>query len=76
MPMYVGITTEFGNAFPDEASMKLDNGIFAGSIFAGLDTPIGPVYLAWGHAEGGRDNVYFFLGQLPRKNRLSGFRYR
>lgn len=76
VPMYAGITMEYGNVFPDKARMKLDNGIFAGSIFAGLDTPIGPVYLAWGHAEGGRDNVYFFLGQLPRKDRLSGFRYR
>ncbi len=35
----------------------------AGSVFLGLDSPIGPVYLAYGHAEGGNDSVYLFLGQ-------------
>ena len=37
--------------------------ILAGSVFMGLDSPLGPVYLAYGHAEGGNDSVYLFLGQ-------------
>jgi NTE family protein len=43
--------------------MAFDDVIVAGSIFLGLDTFLGPVYLAYGHAEGGHDSVYFFLGQ-------------
>ena len=35
----------------------------SGSLFVGLDSPVGPVYLAYGHAEGGNDSVYLFLGQ-------------
>jgi hypothetical protein len=37
-----------------------------GSVFAGLDTFIGPVYLAAGFGEQGESNVYLFVGALPR----------
>ena len=43
--------------------MGLNDLIVAGSAFIGLDTPLGPVYLAYGHAEGGHDSAYLFLGQ-------------
>jgi NTE family protein len=43
--------------------MKLSDLILAGSLFLGLDTPLGPLYLAYGRAEGGNDSAYFFLGQ-------------
>ncbi len=33
------------------------------SVFLGLDTPIGPVYLATGFEEGGREAFYLFLGR-------------
>jgi NTE family protein len=36
----------------------------AGSAFLGIDTPLGPSYLAYGQAEGGNRTLYFFLGQL------------
>jgi NTE family protein len=41
----------------------MDNGIAAGSVFLGLDTLIGPVYLAYGRAERNRENFYLFLGK-------------
>ncbi len=66
VPGYAGVTVEFGNVFRDESEIRWDNGIFAGSAFLGVDTPIGPFYLAYGIAEGGRSNYYFFLGQPPR----------
>ena len=34
-----------------------------GSIYFALDTPIGPLYLAYGVAEGSNRAAYFFLGQ-------------
>jgi NTE family protein len=38
--------------------------MFAGSAFIGADTPIGPVYLGYGHTEGGNGSLYLFLGPL------------
>jgi NTE family protein len=37
--------------------------IGAGSLFVVVDTLLGPVYLAYGAAEGGRESFYLFLGQ-------------
>jgi NTE family protein len=37
-----------------------------GSLFAGLDTWFGPLYLAGGLAEGGDSSFYLFLGTPPR----------
>jgi len=34
----------------------------AGSAFVGADTPIGPIYLAIGAAEGGEKSLYLFVG--------------
>jgi hypothetical protein len=36
----------------------------AGSVFLGVDTVLGPVYLAYGHAEQGNDSIYLYLGRL------------
>jgi len=32
-------------------------------LFFSVGTPIGPVYFAYGRAEGEEDGVYLFLGQ-------------
>ena len=34
----------------------------AGSLFVGSDTFLGPVYLAYGQAQGGMDCFYLFFG--------------
>jgi NTE family protein len=31
--------------------------------FVGTDTPLGPIYLGYGVAEGGNEVLYFFIGQ-------------
>ena len=33
------------------------------SLFIGIDSPLGPLYLGGGTAEGGNQSVYIFLGQ-------------
>ena len=63
MPVYLGATLEAGNVWDDRGDMAFNDLIIAGSMFLGLDSPIGPVYLAYGHAEGGNDSVYLFLGR-------------
>lgn len=34
----------------------------AGSVFIATDTPVGPLYLGFGHAEGGNTAIYLYLG--------------
>ena len=61
-PLYAGITLEKGNAWDNRSEMSFGNSLEAGSLWLGADTAIGPVYLAYGAAEGGRNSVYVFLG--------------
>jgi len=63
VPVYIGASLEAGNVWGDRSDIRLDDLLIAGSIFFGLDTPLGPVYIAYGHAEGGNDSAYLFLGQ-------------
>ena len=63
--LYVGGSLETGNVWTaEEKQFDLSNLRLAGSVFVGYDTIIGPLYLAFGHADGGYNAGYFFLG-LP-----------
>jgi NTE family protein len=63
-PAFVGISAEVGNAWESRGDMSLKGSIWGGSIWAGVDTPAGPVFMAYGSAEGGQDAFYVFLGRL------------
>jgi NTE family protein len=63
LPAYIGGTVELGNTWQDRADISLDNSIFAGSVFIGVDTFIGPIYTAVGLAEGGQRALYFYVGR-------------
>jgi NTE family protein len=63
-PAFAGISAELGNAWDSRSDISLDDSLFGGSIWAGVETPVGPVYVAWGTAEGGRDAFYVFLGRI------------
>lgn len=63
MPVYAGATLEAGNVWENRGDISANDLIFGGSVFVGADTIAGPVYLAYGHAEQGRDSVYLFLGR-------------
>ena len=65
-PVYVGISAEAGNTWQARSDISFDSMMVNGSIFTGIDTFIGPVYLAAGFAEQGQTNVYLFIGQPPR----------
>lgn len=63
-PAFVGFSAEVGNAWSSRSDISLNHSIWGGSIWAGVDTPVGPVFLAYGSSEGGDDAVYVFLGHL------------
>jgi len=62
--VYAGASLEAGRIggqlVPGNATGMLE----AGSLFLAADTPLGPMYLAYGIAQNGNRTVYFFLG-LP-----------
>jgi NTE family protein len=60
---YAGASLELGNVWQDSGDL-FDDPIVAGSAFIGADTPIGPIYLGYGHSEGGNGSLYLFLGPL------------
>ena len=62
MPFYLGGSLEAGNAWLDRDDIGLDDLITNGSVFAGLDTFFGQLYLAAGFSENGESNFYLFLG--------------
>jgi NTE family protein len=60
--MHVGASLEAGRI--GELSLGAQNKTRkGGSLYFALDTPIGPLYLAYGAADGGNRAAYFFLGQ-------------
>jgi len=62
--LYFGGSLESGNVWTkDEKTFDLSNLRLAGSVFVGYDTIFGPLYLAVGHADGGYNAGYFYLGR-------------
>jgi len=66
LPAYAGVSLEYGNVYEDRDDISLapSDALLAGSVFLGVDTVLGPVYLAYGHAEQGNDSIYLYLGRL------------
>jgi NTE family protein len=61
--MYVGASAEAGNAYLNDEAVTFDSLRAAGSLFVGANTILGPAYLGYGLAEGGRSSVYLIIGQ-------------
>lgn len=59
---YVGASLERGNVWQNSKDVSFGNTITAGSVFLGVDTPIGPLYLTYGHANTGDYSFYIYLG--------------
>ncbi len=63
LPVYAGGSLEAGNTWQNRDDASLGDLRFAGSLFLGIDTPLGPVYLSVGLADRGQKAGYFYLGQ-------------
>jgi NTE family protein len=59
---YLGVSLEAGNVWKIGSDVSLSDLRYAGSVFVGIDSPLGPVYVAYGRAEGGRSALTFQLG--------------
>lgn len=66
VPFYLGASVEAGNVWQTRSEIGFDSMQMSGSLFAGLDTYIGPIFLAAGFAEGGDTHFYLFVGSPPR----------
>ncbi len=62
-PAYVGFSLEAGNVWQERQSVDFGSVRKDGSVFLGLDTPLGPVYLATGVDQSGTEAFYLFLGR-------------
>lgn len=60
MPVYVGGSLEYGSIGDDA---DLEEGKLAGSVFVGVNSVLGPVYVGGGVAEGGNGTGFMFLGR-------------
>ena len=60
---FVGASLEAGNVWLNPRDLALRDLRWAGSLYVGADTGIGPLYLALGHARRGSTGVYLFLGR-------------
>ena len=63
VPAYIGASLEAGNVWQERSQASFGSALKDGSIFFGLDTLIGPVYLAAGYDDSGQNAFYLFLGR-------------
>jgi len=61
MPIYVGGTLETGNAWEHGSDFGSDM-LFGGSLFLGMDTIIGPLYIGYAAAELDHSTAFIYLG--------------
>jgi len=62
LPAYAGVTLEAGNVWNYRREVAVDDLRYSASAFVGVESPIGPLYFAVGHNDGGDTAVYFYVG--------------
>ncbi|MDX1795763.1 MAG: patatin-like phospholipase family protein [Hydrogenovibrio sp.] len=65
-PVYVGTTLEAGNVYGDfehQGSIDWNNTKQAGSLFIGMNSFVGPLYLAYGYHNAQIQSLYFYFGR-------------
>jgi len=60
---YLGGSLEYGRVRDPVVTTNPTDWQTGGSIFVAVDTPLGPVYLAYGMATGGNRSAYFYVGR-------------
>jgi NTE family protein len=62
-PIYAGGSLEIGNVFGQLREVQLEALTTSGSLFVGIDSPLGPLFLGGGLTDRGDTAVYLYLGQ-------------
>lgn len=70
LPGYLGATFEVGNA-SSSYDQLFDEQIYSGSLYFGIDSLIGPMYIGVGMAEGGRYLPFLTIGSIFSRNSLT-----
>jgi NTE family protein len=63
VPTYLGMSLEMGNVWQQRSDASFANTQKDASIFLGMDTFLGPLFLATGFDEHGNQQFYLFLGR-------------
>ena len=61
--LYLGASLEAGNLWETQRQVNFSDLHHSYSVFLGADTALGPVYLAHGQSDMGKDSFYLFLGR-------------
>lgn len=64
-PVYVGVSLEAGNVWQLRSEVQRGSLLYNGSLFAGVDTFFGALFIGAGLSEGGDSNFYLLLGRSP-----------
>ena len=67
VPLYLGGSLEAGGLWNQRRDIG-KNLIGAGSVFVGIDTFLGPIFVGYGYAQGGHNAAYLTFGSLLRTN--------
>jgi len=63
VPLFVGGSAELGDVWQGRDGADAGELRFGGSAFIAASTAFGPVYLAFGRSEGGRQSAYLLIGR-------------
>ena len=63
-PAFAGFSLELGNVWDKRSDIDFGDSRLGGSFWAGVSTPVGPVYVSLGLAEGGDPVFYVILGRV------------
>jgi NTE family protein len=68
VPIYFGASLEAGHLWGLQQAVdtNFDEVIYAGSVFAGVKTPFGPLFLGYGQTNNGHYSIYLTFGTLIR----------
>lgn len=66
VPAYIGFSFESGGVYARRQDVNAQSLIFGGSVFAGIDTFFGPIFLGYGRNDTGSQSWYLTFGSLLR----------
>ncbi|USV57210.1 patatin-like phospholipase family protein [Aeromonas encheleia] len=61
-PMFLGGSLEQGGVWDSGKDISLESSYTSGSVYVGVESFLGPIFLGYGMAEGGHDMFYLQLG--------------
>ncbi len=62
--VYLTARLDAGNTWDEGEDIEAEDLLFGGIVGLGTETVLGPISLAYGHAEGGQSRFYFSLGSI------------